>query len=373
MSSASVHLADLHQQLERRGAAPLYTQVAGLVRDMIRDGRLKPGEVIQPQRELSSLWNVSEVTVRRALQALAGEGLIEARAGSGTVVASSSRGGATHGPAVPAEARRLRIGIVSADLTDGYPFLSRMMEQLSSTDSNTPVFQFFTMPVSQTDAFAKSLPLRDLDGVLLMSPVNLNLVATCQQMKLPYVLLYNHIVDGFSHCIVVDYTTGILEAVDHLVKQGRRNIAVVTALENRFSTGQMTDAYHAAMTLHRLDVPADWLIHAGYQEPQGYEATKKLISRGRKPDAILYASDYQARGGLIALQEAGLSAPRDVCIIGAGRLLRDKEWPVTLTSIDLQFERVGQVALDTLRKLIDAEPVPFRQVVTSHLVPGETA
>lgn len=370
MSSASVHLADLHQQLERRGAAPLYTQLAGLVRDMIRDGRLKPGEVIQPQRELSSLWNVSEVTVRRALQALAGEGLIEARAGSGTVVASA-RGGALNDPSAPADARRLRIGIVSADLTDGYPFLSRMMEQLNSADA--PVFQFFTMPVTQTDAFAKSLPLRDLDGVMLMSPVNLNLVATCQQMKLPYVLLYNHIVDGFSHCIVVDYTTGILEAVDHLVKQGRRNIALVTALENRFSTGQMTDAYHAALQLHRLEVPADWLIHAGYQEPQGYEATKKLLSRGRKPDAILFASDYQARGGLVALQEAGLSAPRDVCIIGAGRLLRDKEWPVTLTSIDLQFERVGQVALDTLGKLIDAEPVPFRQVVTSHLAAGETA
>lgn len=370
MTSASFHLADLHQQLERRGAAPLYAQLADLVRAMIRDGRLKPGDTLQPQRELSHLWNVSEVTVRRALQALANEGLIEARAGSGTVVASP-RSRATADPADPADGRRLHIGVVSADLTDGYPFLSRMMEQLN--DADAPVFQFFTMPVAQTDAFPKSLPLRDLDGVMLMSPVNLNLVATCQQMKLPYVLLYNHIVDGFSHCIVVDYTAGILEAVDHLVKQGRRNIALVTALETRFSTGQMTDAYHAALALHRLDAPADWIIHAGYQEPQGYEATRKLLSRGRKPDAILYASDYQARGGLVALQEAGLQAPRDVCIIGAGRLLRDKEWPVTITSIDLQFERVGRVALDTLQKLINAEPVPFRQVVTSHLAAGETA
>ena len=370
MSSAEANLADLHQQLERRGAAPLYTQLADLVRARIRDGKLRPGEVIKPQRELSALWNVSEVTVRRALQALASEGLLEARAGSGTVVASPYAGMPTVGE--PAEARRLRIGIVSADLTDGYPFLSRMMERLQVSD-DSPLFQFFTVPVDQTDALTKRLPLRELDGVMLMSPVNLALVATCQAMNLPYVLLYNHVVDGKSHCIVVDYTAGILQAVGELAKQGRRKIALVTALETRFSSGQMTDAYHAALQVHGLEAPADWVIHAGYQEPQGYEAVKQLMSRANHPDAILFASDYQARGGLVALQEMGLKAPKDVAIVGAGRLLRDKEWPVAISTIDLHFDRIGQVALLALQDLIAKKPVPFRQVVPSKFVPGETS
>jgi DNA-binding LacI/PurR family transcriptional regulator len=371
MSSATANLADLHQQLERRGAAPLYTQLADLVRAQIREGKLRPGEVIQPQRELSALWNVSEVTVRRALQALASEGLLEARAGSGTVVAASSGGGTT-GCSVPAEARRLRIGIVSADLTDGYPFLSRMMEKLQASE-DSPLFQFFTVPVDQTDALTKRLPLRELDGVMLMSPVNLALVATCQAMNLPYVLLYNHVVDGRSHCIVVDYTAGILQAVGELAKQGRRKIALVTALETRFSSGQMTDAYHAALQVHGLEAPADWVVHAGYQEPQGYEAVKQLMSRAIHPDAILFASDYQARGGLVALQEMGLKAPKDVAIVGAGRLLRDKEWPVAISTIDLHFDRIGEVALRALQDLIARQPVPFRQVVPSKFVPGATS
>jgi len=162
--------------------------------------------------------------------------------------------------------------------------------------------------------------------------------------------------------------------VHYLYETGKRRIAMVTALESRFSTGLMTDAYHIALQIHKRSFNPDWLIPAGYEESQGYAAVKQLLAGDDRPDAILFASDFQARGGLIALQEAGLSVPKDVAVIGAGRMLRDKEWPVRLTTIDLHFEEVGLAAVGALVSLIDKSgDVPFRQVIASKLVAGETA
>src|SRR5690606_24266640 len=101
---------------------------------------------------------------------------------------------------------------------------------------------------------------------------------------------------------------------------------------------------------------------------------RQLLAVSPRPDAIIFASDYQARGGLVALQESKLSVPRDIAVVGAGLLLRDKEWLVPLTSVDLHFEEVGLLAVQTLRHLIDnSAQTPLRQVVHSTLTLGETA
>lgn len=53
-------------------------------------GRLADGEFLPGEPRLAETFGVSRVTVRRALDALAADGLIERRAGSGTVVRSKT-------------------------------------------------------------------------------------------------------------------------------------------------------------------------------------------------------------------------------------------------------------------------------------------
>lgn len=56
------------------------------LRDEISDGRLSRGQTLPGEQRLAQSFGVSRVTIRRALEALADDGLIERRAGSGTVV-----------------------------------------------------------------------------------------------------------------------------------------------------------------------------------------------------------------------------------------------------------------------------------------------
>lgn len=66
---------------------PLYYQVENVLREKIVAGSFAPGERLPTESNLIEQFGVSRITVRQALSALADEGLIERRQGSGTFVA----------------------------------------------------------------------------------------------------------------------------------------------------------------------------------------------------------------------------------------------------------------------------------------------
>jgi GntR family transcriptional regulator len=57
-----------------------------LLRDEISNGRIAAGTSLPGEQHLARMHNVSRVTIRRALETLAADGLIEKRVGSGSVV-----------------------------------------------------------------------------------------------------------------------------------------------------------------------------------------------------------------------------------------------------------------------------------------------
>ena len=71
---------------EIRREVPPYLQVAGHIRGQIVRGELAAGERVPSAREIAATWNVARATADKALQLLRADGLIEARAGAGTVV-----------------------------------------------------------------------------------------------------------------------------------------------------------------------------------------------------------------------------------------------------------------------------------------------
>ena len=62
-------------------------QVIVQVRQMIRDGTLKPGDRLPPERELSKRLRISRATLRHGLRFLAAIGVLTSKHGSGTYIA----------------------------------------------------------------------------------------------------------------------------------------------------------------------------------------------------------------------------------------------------------------------------------------------
>src|ERR1700680_3828825 len=69
-------------------AVPAYQRIQDVIRRRIEGGKLKPGDVVESERELARLHWVSLMTARHALASLEHEGLVERRRGAGTFVAA---------------------------------------------------------------------------------------------------------------------------------------------------------------------------------------------------------------------------------------------------------------------------------------------
>lgn len=77
-------------QVESPTFSPLYRQIKSLILQALESGEWRPGEAIPSETELAGRFNVSQGTVRKAIDEMAAENLLIRRQGKGTYVASHS-------------------------------------------------------------------------------------------------------------------------------------------------------------------------------------------------------------------------------------------------------------------------------------------
>lgn len=74
--------------VDSEDSRPLYKQVQSAIRDAITAHALKPDDALPPERELSARFEVSRITIRKAIAGLVNEGVLDTHHGSGTFVRS---------------------------------------------------------------------------------------------------------------------------------------------------------------------------------------------------------------------------------------------------------------------------------------------
>ena len=68
------------------GTIPSYRKVYTQIKDDIKNGIYKPGDLLPTESELESLYSVSRTTVRKSISLLVGDGYLKVRQGRGTEV-----------------------------------------------------------------------------------------------------------------------------------------------------------------------------------------------------------------------------------------------------------------------------------------------
>ena len=87
VNGAGQVMNDAGTMMRARKDEPAYKRIQSAIRQKIDSGELKPGDVLDSERELAKIHSVSLMTARHALADLAQEGIVERRHGAGTFVA----------------------------------------------------------------------------------------------------------------------------------------------------------------------------------------------------------------------------------------------------------------------------------------------
>jgi len=115
--------------------------------------------------------------------------------------------------------------------------------------------------------------------------------------------------------------------------------------------------------------PGGELIAEGNAFADGITATDRLLAQAR-PDAIFYASDALATGGLHALAHRALRVPDEIAVAGFGDIISSSVTVPALTTVHVPMREIGarSVAL-LLRILADGdEAAPAVQLETTLVV-----
>lgn len=156
--------------------------------------------------------------------------------------------------------------------------------------------------------------------------------------------------------VVFDDFKGAYEAVEYLIKMGRRNIAHFAGPTSTHVGRERLKGYKMALNDSGIPFNEDMVLYADSFE-KGGAGVEALVSKGIEFDAIFTCNDFTAIGALKALKREGLLVPQQVAVVGFGDedIARMVEPP--LTTVRQPGKEMGRVAMQTLIDKIEKVPV----------------
>jgi DNA-binding LacI/PurR family transcriptional regulator len=163
-----------------------------------------------------------------------------------------------------------------------------------------------------------------------------------------------------------DNYSGAYKAVEHLLGLGRRHIAFLGGTsEHCPEFKERYRGYEQALKDAGIAVDPRLQVDAETSEESGYRAATTLLERKVKVDALFGASDLIAIGGMIALEDAGLTVPGDLSVVGFDDIPMASYSHPPLTTVQQNTRLAGELLVDHLLKQVDGE------TVESMLLPAE--
>jgi LacI family transcriptional regulator len=207
----------------------------------------------------------------------------------------------------------------------------------------------------ESDAgYARFLTSGAVDGLIIVAPPkddpNLDLLI---KMSAPFILLGCRHTAKHVSFVDSDNKQGARDAVEHLIKLGRRRIATITGNLNSSNACDRVTGYKQALKKHRLPIDDDWIVSGEFQMAEGYQAMKTLLSLPHRPDAVFCANDFMAVMAVKAIREIGLNVPKDIAVIGYddNGFAKDKNPP--LTSVRQPCYEMGKMACEKLIEFVE--------------------
>ena len=217
----------------------------------------------------------------------------------------------------------------------------------------------------------ESLLELSVDGLVLASPRVSDENIAQAGYSVPVVVLNRNPVDESSDSVTNDNITGARLAVEHCVSFGHRDIAMITGGTSAAAQVRR-EGYLRAM--REFDLAEHALtVEGAHTEEGGYRGAQALLKMKPLPTAIFASNDLCAIGAMNALEEAGLSIPADVSLVGYDNTSLAALRHIELTSINQPGADMGRSAVDRLSERINGErTTPRHDVVAPSLVVRST-
>lgn len=178
--------------------------------------------------------------------------------------------------------------------------------------------------------------------------------------------------------VAIDQSAGARLAVEHLIENGHRNIAYLGCPSGDFiETGRTRrEGFEQALFEHDLPLLGRNIISNGVAGKKGgYEVMRKLLKERKDdlPTAFFCHNDSVALGAMLAIEQAGLSVPEDISLIGFDDIAECSLSMPKLSTIGGVMHELSSGLVEALNTIIMDNPSkPIKKLITPKLIQRKT-
>ena len=360
--------------IDVQDSTPLYQQIVDDIKSKIAAKELKAGDQLGSHAELSAAYQVSLITVKKALATLINDGVVFSRVGKGTYVAQRTIGARQNGHPT--------IGLVIQDIRS--PFFSRVMHSVEDAAYELGYHVLVSNSSGKAEKEEAQIARFREFGVkgMIIASMSHQYHATPAIRKLlhqgfPFAMV-SYIADDDVPFVGSDHEHGGYLATEYLVKQGYQRIGYINGEPGNMVGELRRRGYEKALKAYgrRVDKRLNFHLRMRGEKhdyQSGYEIGKRFRTLAVKPDALFVYNDLSALGFEDAILAQGLQIPEDVAIVGFDDIDRGEYAPVRLSTVRQPTSMIGKEAVDLLLKLMQGKKASIRRVLKTELVIRESS
>ncbi len=275
--------------------------------------------------------------------------------------------------------RTQMISLMIADISNGfYHPIARTVQDVARTHDYDVLIANSDHLYENEKHFCEAVMRRPVDGVIMV-PEHLtyedidNLITITNT---PIAVLGQHVNHPSVDAVFADDEKGTYEAVRWLVTERGYTSVGYLGVPAAFPPGiRRWHGFQRALNEMGMPLDPDFVMEGDFTVDSGRDAVQSLLEKKKLPGVIFALNDLMAIGAISALQDAGLSVPGDVGVMGFDNIREAAIITPKLTTVAQYSSDIGQKLAEVLFERIEglAPDVGRRIEVPLTLIPRESA
>ena len=342
----------LETETEMKEKQRKYQYLVDYIDNLIREGKLHPGDKMYSENELARMFHISRQTVRKAIGLLEERGVVRRVRGSGTYISYDRKENLEHCS---------RIAVV-ASCVAGYifPKIIQGIENILFEKGYSAHISFTNNVLEREKGILEDLlERRDVAGIIVegtksgLPNPNLSLYRQLLQRKVPIVFINAYYPELSAPHVCLDDVEAARTAVHYLTARGHKRIGAVLKLDD--GQGKLRYlGYLKAMEEVGYRVMDSCLVWIDTREAGRLEScADRILERTRECTALFCYNDQVAFQLIRILTDKGIRIPQDISVISIDDSDLATHGEVGITSLSHPKERLGEKAARTLIEMLE--------------------
>ncbi len=212
----------------------------------------------------------------------------------------------------------------------------------------------------------------DVDGIICTCGITGKMGNDLEQLGIPIIFADFKPSDAELKYVIADYRSTAIMAVEYLIRIGHRHIAYFADSGAGMLNDLPFDGYSSAMKAAGLPIDPAWLVTDFSDEESMLQSIKRLLGYKKRPTAFYCCADIHAINAMRCLKKCNVNVPEDISVMGVDDIKLSRYVEPALTTIHINREEMGRVAVTLLLELINGNQVDSYMVKNTLVVREST-